>query len=665
MRNSFLARYYQCCSISFKEWTVPLFLLIISFLTHGLLIPKLGFYWEDWQFLWVYHSLGPSGVREWFSGDREFAGWVYSYMLLLMGKTPFPYLIMSVIFHWISSVLFWWILLGVWPAKRRIALKSSLLIVIYPGVMLSPISIMYTMVFFQYSLFLFSMGAMVWAMRVQRWSLVLITLGVVSSLLSILLNEYYVGLELLRPVLIWTVLSEKTHSLWRRLVGVGENWSPFLIILGLFSYWRIFLYKPWMYDVAEYTVALKNDPYAEIIKRLQYAFSDVIEAALMAWGGILQEDMFAFYYPFIIVWVLIFFGAGLVYIYLSNFKESITQESPLENDSKRVREPIFIALIALFLAGLPIWLADRSLNLWGLSNRLILPFMLGASLFMAGLILILLRTRRQQLIIIGLLVGLSMGFHLQNANRFRHNWVNQKSMFWQLVWRAPDVMPGTAIIFLERPLWLTNDVVMSAQLNFIYGPQQRSKDLDYWAFELTRRGRKGDIEIMQSGMNVLDLGKDEPLHGSFRNLQFNGSTSKAIVIWQSLIGCLRVLDSSRNDIPHLPALGRVAQKISNVEVIKVDYNNQSSPQMNFFQPEIDHGWCYYFQKADLARQIGNWEEVAKLGDEAISRGLSPNDATEWSPFIEGYQKLGRDEQSKKLLGNACKANLPERLALCE
>lgn len=669
-RNSFLIRYYQGF-ILFKEWTIPLFLLILSFLTHGLLIPELGLYWEDWQFLWTFHSLGQSGLREWFSGDRWFSGWIYGYMLQVMGESQFPYLVMSIIFHWISSVLFWWILLGVFPTKRRLALISSLLFVVYPGIILHPIAILYTMYFFHYSLFLFSIGAMVWAIRIPRWSFVLTILSLISAFLSLLINEYFVGLELLRPILIWTILSEEIDSFWKRFFEVGKKWSPYMVILSLYSYWRIFIYKPWIYDATEFMSTIKDNPYTEIIKRLQYAFADVITVGLIAWEGILQEDMFAFYYPFILIWVLIFFGTGLTYIYLSNFKESIPSDIQLSDKSERLTQAFIIGVIAMFLGGLPVWFADRHLNLWGISNRLVLPFMLGASLFMAGFLLILLKTRRQQLIIMSLLIGFSVGFHLRNANNFRHDWMNQRSIFWQLAWRAPVIAPGTALIFLERPSWLTNGAIMSAQVNFIYGSRQRSRDLDYWVFELTRRGRKGEIEVMQSDWDIFNANFKKgiqliPRYPAMRTWRFKGSTSKALVVWQSPSGCLRILDNSYNGIPHLPALGRVAQKISNVEVIKVNYDNQSSPQMRLFQPEPDHGWCYYFQKADLERQRKNWEEVVKLGDEAFQKGLSPQDVTELIPFIEGYQRLGRNEDAKKLLEITCKDGLPhERPALCE
>jgi hypothetical protein len=55
-----------------------------------------------------------------------------------------------------------------------------------------------------------------------------------------------------------------------------------------------------------------------------------------------------------------------------------------------------------------------------------------------------------------------------------------------------------------------------------------------------------------------------------------------------------------------------------------------------FGAEPSYEWCYYYQKAAYARQLGNWDEVARLGDEALSLGFSANDPIEWMPFLQAY-----------------------------
>jgi tetratricopeptide (TPR) repeat protein len=64
-----------------------------------------------------------------------------------------------------------------------------------------------------------------------------------------------------------------------------------------------------------------------------------------------------------------------------------------------------------------------------------------------------------------------------------------------------------------------------------------------------------------------------------------------------------------------------------------------------YGPEPAHGWCYHFQRADLARQMGDWEEVIKLGDAAFKLDDHPNDPLERFVFIEGYAHLGDWEKA--------------------
>jgi hypothetical protein len=50
---------------------------------------------------------------------------------------------------------------------------------------------------------------------------------------------------------------------------------------------------------------------------------------------------------------------------------------------------------------------------------------------------------------------------------------------------------------------------------------------------------------------------------------------------------------------------------------------------------------YFYQRAELERQLRHWDVVATLGDEAIKQGYKPVDPSEWFPFIEGYARAHR------------------------
>jgi hypothetical protein len=77
---------------------------------------------------------------------------------------------------------------------------------------------------------------------------------------------------------------------------------------------------------------------------------------------------------------------------------------------------------------------------------------------------------------------------------------------------------------------------------------------------------------------------------------------------------------------------------SNLANILVDAQPATVPEVVFGSEPV-HGWCYYYQKADLARQQGNWQLVANLGREAREQGLEASAPVEWMPFIQAYAML--------------------------
>jgi len=71
-----------------------------------------------------------------------------------------------------------------------------------------------------------------------------------------------------------------------------------------------------------------------------------------------------------------------------------------------------------------------------------------------------------------------------------------------------------------------------------------------------------------------------------------------------------------------------------------------------FADESDKPWCYYFEKADLARQFEDWQQIGQLGDEAEQRGLRTKKTIELVPFIEGYAHLGQWQKTLEYTDHA-------------
>ena len=104
--------------------------------------------------------------------------------------------------------------------------------------------------------------------------------------------------------------------------------------------------------------------------------------------------------------------------------------------------------------------------------------------------------------------------------------------------------------------------------------------------------------------------------------------------------------------------------ISNLSLIETTPVSPAIPAPQYL-PEPEHTWCYYYQKVDLARQIGDWDEAARLGDEALSKGLTPNTPTECRFLLKRLVTLKNWDQAIKLTENAYATNPSLRPALCD
>ncbi len=84
-----------------------------------------------------------------------------------------------------------------------------------------------------------------------------------------------------------------------------------------------------------------------------------------------------------------------------------------------------------------------------------------------------------------------------------------------------------------------------------------------------------------------------------------------------------------------------------------------------FLPEPEHTWCYYFEKAELARQQGDWNRILALIDEARSLGYHPEDPFEWLAYIEAQARTGDIQAGIRTSEEAYRQETRLRKGLCE
>ncbi len=53
-------------------------------------------------------------------------------------------------------------------------------------------------------------------------------------------------------------------------------------------------------------------------------------------------------------------------------------------------------------------------------------------------------------------------------------------------------------------------------------------------------------------------------------------------------------------------------------------------------------------KSIIARQMGDWNEVVRLGEEAHSLGFSASNPIEWMPFLQAYAYFDNTARMKEI-----------------
>jgi len=90
----------------------------------------------------------------------------------------------------------------------------------------------------------------------------------------------------------------------------------------------------------------------------------------------------------------------------------------------------------------------------------------------------------------------------------------------------------------------------------------------------------------------------------------------------------------------------LAAPYSNIEKITSKSTLNDEMFLKVFGPfeQSETNWCYIYEKASLARQFGDWQEIIDLHALARQNGLKPYDTIEWFPFIQAYAYAGLQDE---------------------
>jgi hypothetical protein len=608
--------------------SVPVVLFVVAVLAYGLFFWERGFYWDEAPWTWIYYELGPAALTKMFSTSRPFWGMIYQVTMPLLGPYPWRWQVLMVILRWLTAVLVWMLLRQVWIRDERPALWSSLLFLVYPGLGQNFIALMYSHFYIVLNCFLFSLYLSILAIRQPDRRLPLTLAALAFSIVNLLTMEYFYFLELLRVVLFWVV----TDGAWKqKLRRVVLLFAPYFAVMVGVTFWRLVFFENQNASYSYVTLdLLRENPFLGTTALLRAVGLAFWETVVHAWTfpfestGVEQLGLRVT----ILAALLVLGSAILIALYLLFFRQTEPRErAPMW-------QLLLVGFAAWLFAGGSFWLVGIEPQLHFSADRFTMPFMLGSSLLLVA-VLSLFRSRpKLQYSLLALLIAFSIGKQFETNIAYIRDWEVHQNLFWQMSWRIPSLEPNTAIVSNDLPVTYFSDNSLSGPLNWIYS---REGQMDHILYFISIRLNRG----------LPDLVPGLPIEQNYLAKTFHGNTSELVVIDYSPPGCLRVLDpqidfSNRLLVPLL----REAADLSNTSLIH-EQNAVTLPS-SLFGKEPVHGWCYYFEKAELARQFGDWEKVTKLGRIAFQLDDHPNDPVERFVFIEGYAHTGDWERALKL-----------------
>ncbi len=614
-------------------------LLVVALLAYGLLIPQLGFYWDDLPMSWIRYELGTEAMRRYFSTNRPVWGLLYQVTTRLLPHAPLPWQVFALFWRWVTGVLVWAVTRALWPHRERVALATGVLFLLYPGFNQQWAAYLYSHFFIVLAFFLLSYLCMLQSLRSRRFFWPLTAGGVLFSALNLWMMEYFFTLELMRPFVLFLALRKDDAARGRKvrktLRRAFAHWLPYLFVFAGDVLWRLFVFNNQVYQTS-----LLADLRADFIGTLRYLLSTVpstlwtVSAA--AWGQVFQGPRPGVDGPRTIALyaAVMAASAGAVGASLWARKARVG-----ERGGRRAGwEVVALGAVACLLAGWPFWLIEFPPALAFPASRFTLPFALGVALILAGLLELLPRRWLWASALV-VLAGLAAGRQFLWSNDFRRDWNVQKNLFWQMTWRAPALAPDTVVLLNEGALRFYSDNSLSASLNWIYAPDlDDTGHIPYVLFYPTER-LGGSLRGLEPGL---------PVRYDFLAGTFSGTTSQVVAFYYQPPGCLRLLDpdlDAENRLIPDATLMRDAARLSSSEWILPE---ERALMPEIYAPEPAHAWCYFFEKADLARQTGDWSRVVELGEEAFALGDYPNDPVERFVFIEGYAHEGRWERARRL-----------------
>ena len=616
-------------------------LLLITFfsiLAYLPLIPFLGFYSDDFFFGYVSHFYGIPGIMQSLIIDRPFNGYllIFNYFLLGLRDNVFFWHVYIFLIRLLGGYALFFSLKKIWPNRLSTVTSITLLFLLYPGFLQQTLPLGFGNWVTTLTIWVISLSFTIVALK-QRKKFKLLLFTVIALFLqlnSFLQLEFFIGMEMLRLLIVTLTLENKIsiNSIRRTFM----YWSPYIISLIIFVIWRILIFKSTREatDINWVAQTYYSNPLWILKIPLEIAYSFV------------QTVIFAYFLPIIINLIRIPIQYSIISailgissaLLLSAFYSKLREKG---SDTSLGRQLLVIGLISAISALIPIIISGRTVRMFNVLDRYTITCIISVGFILVGFLLFKLSNYMRKTILI-LFVALSITSNLMNGYWHKIMWDKQKDLWWQLYWRAPNIQ-SDAMLILDFPP-ITQNIPFKDLINKVKWYRFYWVDYQIWApgnlfFNYNNSPQTHFSGDFLEDKGIVDKIKNQVIESiTDRNITYTRDFRNTVIIsTPSDTSCLWVLDKEKNELPSY------ADELLKTNVAYSDVNklvksaSLITPPREIFGSEPPHDWCYFFQKASLAKQLQDRDKLSQLKKEVIQKNLKPKDPNEWLPFQENLR----------------------------
>ena len=623
-------------------------LALIAGFTYLPRIGNLTYYRDDWYFLYNALVNGPKVFIDIALHTRPIRGPLYMFYYSLFGLNPLPWHLTMYLTRLLGGIGALWLFNLLWPKRRQANFFLATLFLLFPG-------FLWWVSGFEFQPYVLSVGLQAFSIaftlkaiasesmyRRIGWTVA----AILSGWTYLALVEYAIGMEAFRLLCVYLYVQRNTPQ-WKFIPSFIKTLKVSALHLSIpivFFFWYQFLFDNWRraQDAGTQLGQLFDSPLT-ILWRLVDLARSFLNVSMFAWVVPFYQNFYANRLRDILTG-LVFAGLVmfLVWVACRYVRAPSNHEADEAASPNWPMELLWVGLLGTLAGVLPVVLANRVVT-FERTSQYTLPASMTGVIFLGGLIYSVFPQRIREISLMSIL-GLAVLSHQALAAQAVNEEKTISDFWWQVVWRAPDIQTGTTVVAVYPGIAYGdgNDVVWGPA-NFIYFPEHQGRSPVNVPVSGSRLESDSILEVINGTRDFQQTDliiKNTSITYNYKDLLILSQPSEA--------ACVHAIDArwrelSLFDQPFLYASFQNS-KIENI----VPTGEAPLPPRYSFGLEPPHEWCYYYQKADLARQQDDWQKVFALGEEARKLGLQPNDQMEWMPFLQAYAIMNDLKQVKAI-----------------